>query len=77
MASLVIAEHAGGALAPATLATITAATKGNIINVSRQMIVNDDMAAFSRLLSMLGRAAITPVLTSPAMAVVATAAKRS
>jgi HK97 family phage prohead protease len=38
-------------------ATITAATKGNIINVSRQMIVNDDMGAFARLLSMLGRAA--------------------
>jgi phage major head subunit gpT-like protein len=38
-------------------ATITAATKGNIINVSRQMIVNDDMGAFTRLLSMLGRAA--------------------
>jgi phage major head subunit gpT-like protein len=38
-------------------ASITAATKGNIINVSRQMIVNDDMGAFARLLSMLGRAA--------------------
>jgi hypothetical protein len=38
-------------------ATIQAATKGNIINVSRQMIVNDDMGSFTRLLSMLGRAA--------------------
>lgn len=38
-------------------ATITAATKGNIINVSRQMIINDDMGSFTRLLSMLGRAA--------------------
>lgn len=37
--------------------TITAATKGNIINVSRQMIINDDMGAFARLSSMLGRAA--------------------
>lgn len=37
--------------------SITAATKGNIINVSRQMIVNDDMGAFSRLITMLGRAA--------------------
>jgi hypothetical protein len=38
-------------------ASITAATKGNIINVSRQMIVNDDMNAFSSLSSKLGRAA--------------------
>lgn len=38
-------------------ATITAGTKGNIINVSRQMIINDDMGSFTRLLSMLGRAA--------------------
>lgn len=32
-------------------------TKGNIINVSRKMIINDDLNAFSRLSSMLGRAA--------------------
>jgi len=38
-------------------ATITATTKGNIIGITRAMIVNDDMAAFTRLLSMLGRAA--------------------
>jgi phage major head subunit gpT-like protein len=42
-------------------ATITAATKGNIVNVSRQMIINDDMNAFSRILSMLGRAAALSV----------------
>jgi phage major head subunit gpT-like protein len=42
-------------------ATITAATKGNIINVSRQMIVNDDMNAFSRLPELLGRAAALSV----------------
>lgn len=42
-------------------ASITAGTKGNIINVSRQMIVNDDMGAFGRLLSMLGRAAALSV----------------
>jgi hypothetical protein len=42
-------------------ATITAATKGNIINVSRQMIVNDDMNAFSRLPQLLGRAAALSV----------------
>lgn len=38
-------------------ALISASTVGNIINVSRQMIVNDDMSAFIRLLTMLGRAA--------------------
>lgn len=37
--------------------TIQAATKGNIINVSRQVIVNDDMGFVVRLLSQLGRAA--------------------
>jgi len=36
---------------------ITAETFGNIINVSRKMIVNDDMNAFTRLAQMLGRAA--------------------
>lgn len=38
-------------------ASITAATKGNIINLSRQMIVNDDLGAFLGLADMLGRAA--------------------
>jgi hypothetical protein len=32
-------------------------TKGNIINVSRKMIINDDLGAFLKLASMLGRAA--------------------
>lgn len=45
------------AINDAEKASITAATKGNIINVSRQMIVNDDIGAFTRLLQMLGRAA--------------------
>lgn len=36
---------------------ISAQTKGNIINVSRQMIVNDDLSSFTRLAAMLGRAA--------------------
>ncbi len=35
---------------------ISAKTKGNIINVSRQMIINDDLAGFTRLSAMLGRA---------------------
>lgn len=50
-------EFKNKAINDAEKATITAATKGNIINVSRQMIVNDDMGAFTRLLMMLGRAA--------------------
>jgi len=37
--------------------TIQAATKGNIINLSRQMIINDDIGAFSSLAAGLGRAA--------------------
>lgn len=36
---------------------VSISTKGNIINVSRQMIINDDLAGFTRLASMLGRAA--------------------
>jgi hypothetical protein len=37
--------------------TIIAKTKGNIINISRQTIINDDLGAFIGLSSMLGRAA--------------------
>lgn len=37
--------------------TIQGKTKGNIINVSRQMIINDDLGAFLRLTGMLSRAA--------------------
>lgn len=36
---------------------ISASTFGNIINLSRQAIINDDMGAFSRLATALGRAA--------------------
>jgi ATP-dependent protease ClpP protease subunit len=38
-------------------ASITAATKGNIINLSRQVIINDDLNAFVGLAAGLGRAA--------------------
>ena len=38
-------------------ASITAATKGNIINLSREAIINDDLNAFVGLAAMLGRAA--------------------
>jgi hypothetical protein len=37
--------------------TITATTKGNIIALSRQAIINDDMDAFTKLSAQLGRAA--------------------
>jgi hypothetical protein len=36
--------------------SITAATKGNIINISRQIVVNDDLQALVALTSMMGRA---------------------
>lgn len=38
-------------------ASITAGTKGNIINISREAIINDDMGALTGLASSLGRAA--------------------
>lgn len=38
-------------------ATIIASTKGNIINISRQTIINDDLNAFMGLSAMFGRAA--------------------
>lgn len=42
---------------------ISAKTKGNIINVSRQMIINDDLNAFTRLTQMMGRAAARSIET--------------
>jgi hypothetical protein len=54
-------EFKNKTIADGEKATIIATTKGNIINVSRQMIVNDDMGSFTRLLSMLGRAAALSV----------------
>jgi len=38
-------------------ATISASTKGNIIGLSRQAIINDDMGAFNSLAARFGRAA--------------------
>lgn len=37
--------------------TISTATKGNIVAVSRQLLINDDMGALSDLLTKMGRAA--------------------
>lgn len=42
-------------------ATITAATKGNIINLSRQAVINDDLGSFVGLAGMLGQAAARTV----------------
>lgn len=42
-------------------ASITATTKGNIINLSRQMVINDDLGAFVGLSAALGRAAARTV----------------
>ncbi len=43
--------------------SITASTKGNIVGITRQAIVNDDVDGFSRLVTMLGRAAALSVET--------------
>lgn len=37
--------------------SITAGTKGNLVNVSREMVINDDMGAFTGLAAAMGRAA--------------------
>lgn len=50
-------EYANKSIPDAELEKIYAETYGNTINVSRKMIVNDDLAAFIRLAQMLGRAA--------------------
>ncbi len=42
-------------------ASITATTKGNVINLSRQAIINDDLGAFTGMAAMLGRAAARSV----------------
>jgi ATP-dependent protease ClpP protease subunit len=51
------AEFKNKSISDAEKVSITATTKGNIVNVSRQMIVNDDLNAFVGLSGMLGRAA--------------------
>lgn len=51
------AEYKTKAIPDGESEKISAGTKGNIINVSRKMIVNDDLSAFTRLAAMLGRAA--------------------
>ncbi len=50
-------EFKNKSIPDATKLSISTATKGNIIAISRQLIINDDMSALSDLVSKLGRAA--------------------
>jgi ATP-dependent protease ClpP protease subunit len=52
-----LGEYTNKSIPDGEKASITAATKGNIINLSRQAVVNDDLGAFVGLAAMLGRAA--------------------
>ena len=52
-----LGEFKNKAVPDAERASITAGTKGNIINLSRQAIINDDLSAFNSLAAGLGRAA--------------------
>lgn len=52
-----LAEFKNKAIPDGEKSSITATTKGNIINLSRQAIVNDDLSAFVGMASALGRAA--------------------
>lgn len=52
-----LGEYKNKAIPDGEKASITAASKGNIINISREAIINDDMGAFTGLASSLGRAA--------------------
>lgn len=52
-----LGEFKSKAIPDGEKASITAATKGNIINLSREAIINDDLNAFVGLAAMLGRAA--------------------
>lgn len=52
-----LGEFKNKGIPDAEKAAISAGTKGNIINLSRQVIVNDDLGAFIGLSAALGRAA--------------------
>lgn len=52
-----LAEFKNKAIPDGEKSSITATTKGNIINLSRQAIINDDLGAFVGLAATLGRAA--------------------
>jgi ATP-dependent Clp endopeptidase proteolytic subunit ClpP len=50
-------EYQNKAIPDGEKSQITASTKGNVINLTRQAIINDDMSVFTSLASNLGRAA--------------------
>jgi hypothetical protein len=52
-----LSEYKNKSIPDGERATIIATTKGNLINISRQTIINDDLGAFIGLSQMLGRAA--------------------
>lgn len=56
-----LGEFTNKSIPDAERSGITAGTKGNIINLSRQAIINDDLGAFVGLASMLGKAAARSV----------------
>ena len=56
-----LGEYINKSIPDGEKASIQAATKGNIINISRQAIINDDLGAFVGLSAMLGRAAARTV----------------
>lgn len=51
-----LGEFKNKAIPDGEKASVTIGTKGNVINLSRQMIINDDLGAFLGLAAMLGRA---------------------
>lgn len=50
-------EFANKAIPDGSRESLTAQTKGNIVSITRQAIINDDMGAFTTLATMLGRSA--------------------
>ncbi len=52
-----LAEFKNRTMPDGEKASITAVTKGNIVNISRQAIINDDLGAFVGLSAAMGRAA--------------------
>lgn len=52
-----LGEYRNKSIPDGESASITAATKGNIINISRETVINDDLGAFTGLSTALGRAA--------------------
>lgn len=56
-------EYKNKAIPDAEKEKISAKTKGNLVNVTRVMIVNDDLQAFTRIAQMLGRAAARSIET--------------